>query len=877
MMWRNLQLITLAGTAILLAALGGGAMLLLDRAESGARLLASQSLERTAHSVENLLNRQILQVDGALASLPNLLAPLGPDVTPAQAQALLRGLNFQSFAFRNIFLVEADGGFWATSRGSAAGRPLPVSTAELRSASAPGALSVAGPVRDRVTGDWSLYLARTLRIAARPGILAVAEMPVPNIVQLLGETVTGPGTRIALTRRDGRLIASLPHDEMLIGRAVGTPLDEGRRIGKVFEPAVGDMDTMAVVRSTLYDDLVVLVTADTKAALASWSRDKDRVIAVGAALAVLLVAFASALLGLLRQRDRLAAEREKASAVLEDAIEAMADGFVMWDEDDRFVTCNQRYRELYSVSSPFLVKGALFSDIIRKGVEAGQYPQAEGNEAAFLDRTVQWHHAATGTLERLLPDGRWLLITERQMAHGGIVGIRTDITAIKAAEARISFLAHHDDLTGLPNRVMFRAQMDELLPRAAMRGEDVALLYLDLDRFKDVNDTLGHPTGDRLLEIVASRLLACIGEDAIASRLGGDEFAVIMPRNVAREDAAALAARLIAALSEPCDIFGRTVAVGASVGIAFAAEAGGDPETLLQNADLALYHAKTRARGTYCVFEAELARQLRSRLELETDLAGALDRGELEVAYQPIHDLRLGRICGFEALLRWNHRTRGRISPAEFVPIAEESGLIRTIGPWVLRRACLDVAPLPGNLKIAVNLSPVQLRGRDILGIVSSALAESGLDPSRLELEITETALLENNDRTVALLGDLRALGPSIVLDDFGTGFSSLSHLKNFPLSKIKIDQSFVRETTTRPDSVAIVTSLVGLADKLGMTTTAEGIETPEQLETVRAAGCSEVQGYLLGRPGSILEAVALLARNDDPPAARRTLRARRG
>jgi diguanylate cyclase (GGDEF)-like protein len=536
------------------------------------------------------------------------------------------------------------------------------------------------------------------------------------------------------------------------------------------------------------------------------------------------------------------------------------------------------------VSAPFMTVGAPFEEIIRKGAELGQYPQASGNLDNFVRDIVTWHRQGSGSIERLLPDGRWLLISERRTADGGSVGIRTDVTALKAAlaelaaanrraneavdeaqrqnatlverETRIRFLAHHDDLTGLQNRFAFRAEIASALRRTGDDRAPVTLLFLDLDHFKDVNDTLGHPIGDQLLLAVAERLATCVQDAECVARLGGDEFAVLSLDAEQPQQAEVLAARIIDVLSEPYFIRERSISISASVGIAVAEGAGCDADLLLKQADLALYQAKARGRGVYCVFTAEMDEQLRARIAMEADLRKAIEEQQFKLSYQPVYELKSRELRGFEALLRWHHPERGLVGPAEFIPLAEETRLIVEIGESVIRQACVDAARLPGGLRIAVNLSPVQLIFGDTVATVRDILKETGLDPARLELEITETALLANDNRSLGTLRGLKDLGVRIVLDDFGTGYSSLSHLRLFPLDKIKIDRSFVRDMTVHSDSAAIVTAVAALAAELGMTTTAEGIETPDQLDAVHRAGCTEAQGYLLGKPQPTLQVV---------------------
>jgi diguanylate cyclase (GGDEF)-like protein len=870
-----------AGTAVILAVAATGASNLVRQRQAAAWRAAEQSLEGSAIAVENALDRQLLQVDGALASFATLfeVAQIGPGQREP-ASRLLRGLNFQTMAFRDLLLVGPDGSIVASAKSSGARHALPLDVAMVGRTPT----NLIGPLRNAVTGDWSLYVAR--RIPAWHGIVPVAEVPLHTLMKLLAEAGVSPGTQISLERANGQIVATLPHDELLIGKSRPAAPPARPADGKAF--MIGDRSSetssLNVVRGSLYGDLRIVLSTQSTDVLAEWRHDRDRTVTAAIMGVLLLTAFAGAILLAIHQRERADAERARASTVLDNAIEAMSDGFVMWDENDRLVTCNQRYRELYALSAPFMAVGAHFEDIIRKGAERGQYPQADGDLDEFVRDVTSWHRQGSGSIERLLPDGRWLLITERRTRDGGIVGIRTDITPLKGAladlaaanlranaaaeearqqnaalveqEGRIRFLAHHDDLTSLQNRFAFRGQIAKSLLRAEAEPAEVALLFLDLDHFKDVNDTLGHPVGDLLLLSVAERLATCVSDTACVARLGGDEFAVLSLGRGQPQQARALAARIIEVLSQPYLIQDRTISISASVGIAVAEGLDFDADLLLKQADLALYQAKAQGRGVCCVFTAAMDEELRARLALEMDLRKAIEERQFELSYQPIFDLKSSKLCGFEALLRWHHPERGLVGPAEFVPLAEETRLIVELGAWVIRQACMDAAQLPGDLRIAVNLSPVQLIFGDTVAVVRDILNETGLDPARLELEITETALLANDNRNLGTLRSLKELGVRIVLDDFGTGYSSLSHLRLFPLDKVKIDRSFVRDMTAHSDSAAIVTAVAALAAELGMTTTAEGIETQDQLDAVDRAGCTEAQGYLLGKPQPILQAV---------------------
>ena len=427
---------------------------------------------------------------------------------------------------------------------------------------------------------------------------------------------------------------------------------------------------------------------------------------------------------------------------------------------------------------------------------------------------------------------------------------------IAEREKRITQLAFNDSLTGLPNRAFFSQHLELELSQAARRDGRVVLLCIDLDNFKAINDTLGHPVGDELLRAVAARLGASV-RDSLVARLGGDEFTAVLSRGEGPDSPGRVAARLISALAEPFRINGHELAIGASVGIAVAPGDGNDPDTLLKHADLALYQAKGEGGGTYRFFESEMNARAQARHRLETDLRHAIAHGEFELYFQPLFDLETGRITSFEALLRWNHPSRGMVFPDEFIGLAEETGLIVPLGAWVIQEACRHAVNWPDEIRVAVNVSSVQFKKPGLSNVLLQALAASGLDSKRLEVEITESIFLESSDAILSVLHSLRALGIRIALDDFGTGYSSLSYLQSFPFDKIKIDRSFIQQLFSRSGSSAIIRAITDLARALGMETTAEGVENQEQLAELRLQGCSSVQGYLFSKPidaGRVLE-----------------------
>jgi diguanylate cyclase (GGDEF)-like protein/PAS domain S-box-containing protein len=455
-------------------------------------------------------------------------------------------------------------------------------------------------------------------------------------------------------------------------------------------------------------------------------------------------------------------------------------------------------------------------------------------------------------------------IFARPLRYDGVAAVVVaviDITDRRQAEARIAHMAHHDALTALPNRTLLHQRMREMLARAARHGGGMATLCIDLDNFKWVNDTLGHPVGDLLLRAVSRRLNSELREDDLVARLGGDEFAVLQDRVTSAEDVTHLAERLVASIAEPYNIDGHQISITASIGIALAPGDGLDTDRLLKNADIALYRAKSDGKGTFRFFEAEMDARIQARRALELDLRAAISTDALSVHYQPLINLATGDITGYEALVRWHHPERGFVAPSEFISLAEETGLILQIGTFVLNRACTDAAAWPLPLKVAVNLSPRQFKSGSLLHVVSEALAASRLPAGRLELEITEALLLDKTDVVLATLHALRALGVRISMDDFGTGYSSRSYLRSFPFDKIKIDRSFVADLSANADSQAIVKAIVSLGISLGITITAEGIESEIDLARLKAQGCEEGQGYLFAQAKPQSEIVGELAR----------------
>jgi diguanylate cyclase (GGDEF)-like protein len=529
------------------------------------------------------------------------------------------------------------------------------------------------------------------------------------------------------------------------------------------------------------------------------------------------------------------------------AINNMSQGLCFFDGDQRLIVCNQRYVEMYNLAHDRIHAGTTLAEIVDMRFEAGSCPAMSRDDYLNWRNNLVASAVPSDTIVELR-DGRTFQIRHQPMSDSGWVATHEDITEQRRSEVKIEYMAHHDSLTDLANRVLLNERLEHALARID-RKQMVAIHHLDLDQFKAVNDTFGHPVGDKLLKIVADRLCGLVRDTDTIARMGGDEFVIVQAPIAAPADATALAQRIIKLMSEPYDIDGNQAVIGASIGIAVGPGDGLSPDKLLRNADLALYRAKGDGRGTFRFFELAMDLQMQTRRIMEQDLRKALPAGEFELYYQPVVNLVSNKITGFEALIRWNHPKQGMIAPITFIPLAEEIGFIVPIGEWVIREACATAAKWPDDLHVAVNISAVQFRNPGLMQVIVGALAASGLHPTRLEIEITETVLLKNKETTLAALHQLRALGIRIVMDDFGTGYSSLTYLQCFPFDKIKIDRSFVKDITENTGSLNIVRAIAALANGMGMTATAEGVETSEQLDRIRSEGCAEMQGYLFSKP----------------------------
>ena len=720
---------------------------------------------------------------------------------------------------------------------------------------------ISTPVTNRVTGDTTFYFSRRLQNAAGE-FLGVAIIGVrPELFLRTYDVISSlVGQSFILLRRDGTVFLRYPDTTSRSGQSMPSGSEWYTLVanggGHYRSPGVFDNEARWVnVRPLSRYPLVINVAVSETVALEGWRR-RAAVIAGGAFVGTLVLALLLRMLvdkySALRTSETKLIERETHLASKSDellmanirfhaALSHMTQGLAMFDAEGRMVICNRRYADMYGLSMDDVRPGTPVKQILARRIENGLFAGASPQEYAHSRDTGVRH---LGARTETLNDGRSILVSRQSVAGGGWVTTHEDITERQRATAQIAHMAHHDALTGLANRALFLEIVEDL---AKSRVAAFTVLLIDLDEFKAVNDTYGHTTGDALLVCVAERLGRSLRGSDVIARLGGDEFALVLTTPDMSE-IEMIAQRLLTSIGEPYGVDEHQIHIGASIGIAFA-NPGDAPSDVMRAADLALYRAKSDGRNRFRVFEPEMEEEIQTRRLLASDLLVAVDAEALEVFYQPIVEIKSTEVCSMEALVRWRHPARGMVSPVVFIPIAEEAGLIHRIGEFVLRRACREAACWPSSVKISVNVSPLQLAVGNLVEVVREALAESGLDPKRLELEITESVLLRDDAHNVEILHCLRSMGVNIVLDDFGTGYSSLSYLSRFPLDKVKIDKSFIDRMGTNASCAAIIAATTNIARELGAVTTAEGVETWEQLEMLRAAGVDQVQGYLFGRP----------------------------
>jgi diguanylate cyclase (GGDEF)-like protein len=854
---RNNRRLIVIGALLVAAIVGLAAWLVLEQRAAA----IAETRRATANLAQVLAEetaRTLLPVDLTLRDIQSRLEAIGPDIAETAGSAAffdvvterLKGLP-QAGA---LFVIGADGRLLNTTRGFPP-PPLDLSGRDsfvYLSTHNDHTVYVSLPVKNHFDGTWTIYFGR--RINGRGGAFAGITGAAFALTALedFFAVVTPQGDTISLLRRDGTILLRHPRVEQGIGAKLPADwpwyrlVEEGG--GWYRSPGyLSKIPGLFAVRLLRDFPLVMNASISEAAAFAAW-RKQTLWVLIGAGVAIASVVLLLRIFGRqfakLESQNRLLTQgRQQFDAVLDN----MSQGLTFIGRDLTLIVCNRRYRDIYRLSPEQARPGTALADILSYRVAAGSFPDMTV-PACLARRAALVAAAHPFDLVDELVDGRIIAMHYQPMPDDGWVTTHEDITERRRAEARLVFMARHDGLTDLPNRTMFQERLADAIALTRL-GTQCAVLCLDVDGFKAVNDALGHPVGDALLRAIGLRLSGAVREIDTVARLAGDEFAIIQVGLDSADAAATLADRILRLIHEPYDFDGQRIVIGISIGVSMAPGDGTSPGKLLKNADIALYLAKTEGRGTFRFFEREMDARLQSRRRLELDLRKALPANDFDLHYQPIISLRTGRVEAFEALIRWNHPERGLVRPADFIPIAEETGLIVSIGAWVLRQACKDASEWPDDIGVSVNLSSAQCHSGQLFDAVHEALSASGLAPGRLILEITESLLLHRNEAQVALLHRFHGLGIRIALDDFGTGFSSLSYLCGFPFDSIKIDQSFVRDIGANRDSKVIVGAVADLARGLGMTTTAEGVETGEQLAAVRALGCTTVQGYLFSRP----------------------------
>jgi diguanylate cyclase (GGDEF)-like protein len=761
----------------------------------------------------------------------------------------------------------------------------------------PGQTSVISePIMARLNNSWAVVVAH--RITSVDGRFlgisfgGVVMRYFENLYQTVGN---GEDTAIALSRQDGVLLARYPSVPGTVGKAftqggiVATMAESGASSEVVLRISQLDgVERLIAGRTLSHFPFVVSVSTSLSAILQPWRRQAVHLTGAAIILELVLVGVgilmqrqlraqrqlgearaamaeaevarrdAEAELALGRERERADQKLQIQAVRFDAALGNMSEVLCLFDDADRLMVGNDRLGAMLELPGGSIAPGMALRDIGALLTGASGRPRHDPLQLhSLILRLKNTGRRQSKALD--MQNGRRIAVNFAPMDHDGWLVTLEDITEQRRSEAKIEHMAQHDALTGLPNRALFHLRLDEAVARCR-RGERCAVLYLDLDHFKAVNDTLGHPVGDALLCEVTQRLKVQVREIDTIARLGGDEFAIVQSISQP-SDSTALARRVIEAVSAPYEFNGNRVIIGASIGIAVVPNDGENVDEIVRNADMALYTSKANGRGRYQFFEAEMDARMQARRLLDLDLRKALADSEFRVYYQPLIAIATGSVCGFEALVRWEHPQQGMVSPADFIPLAEEIGLIVPLGKWVLRQACADAATWPQNLKVAVNLSPVQLGSPTVVEDVAAALADAGLPASRLELEITETAMLADTDAVLVILHQLRDLGLGIALDDFGTGYSSLSYLQRFPFNKVKIDRSFVARLGQGGDTDTIVAAVIDLCGRLRMMTTGEGVETPAQLRCLESLRCVEAQGYLFSRPRPAADVAEMLLR----------------
>ncbi len=827
--------------AVFLAAVVLAATSLVWSARQTALAEGETGATRFISGAEAAVNRSLLGIDVMLASMDDLLglsALTAEWIDPKTASQLMRATVRQNLMVRNVALINAKGHIVASSDplGVELELNLPAGFLDEVLAQPVSSLNVSAPAVSFASSEQVIYLARHIKLTDGSRVLAVAEVQIPVLMNILIQGVEIAGLEVALERGDGRVLASVPTRE---GRPAGA-------------------DAIVVTRPVLARDLRISASIPIATALHDWTRQSAVVVAVALVFALLLLAAGGFSIWYLSRLTQARRAIVQSKATLDQALEAMVSGFMLLDSEHRVLRWNRRFEEIFPWLAGSMSHLMPFRRVLEVTVKHHLPAASEAEQRNWVERRLALQWQQKDPHEQTLPNGRFIQITERPTPEGGLVIVYHDVTDLHLASAEIENLAFFDPLTHLPNRRLLMDRLEQALASSARSGREAALLFIDLDHFKTLNDTLGHDIGDLLLQQVAQRLSACVREGDTVARLGGDEFVVMLADLSALPvgagaHAKAVAQKILESLNQPYRLASHEYRSTPSIGVTLFSGHNASIDELLKHADIAMYQAKRAGRNAVRMFDPAMQEAITARAAMELDLRKALLEREFVLYYQPQVDAA-GHVIGGEALLRWRHPERGLVSPAEFIPLAEETGLILALGQWVLESACTQLAAWASqsetaHLSLAVNVSGHQFNLPDFVQQVLDVIERTGVAPTQLKLELTESLLLENAEDIIEKMLALKGHGVSFSLDDFGTGYSSLSYLKRLPLDQLKIDRSFVRDILIDPNDAAIARTVVALGQSLGLAVIAEGVETEAQRGFLAANGCLTYQGYLFSPP----------------------------
>ncbi len=822
----------------------------------------AQEIDHSLQSVSYSVSRVVERLQSAK---PASVADLNSLATDKQVGRFVADQTAEEPRTDGIAIAGADEGASVEQRASRA------FMARLESVQ-PADVLVSSPL-ESTTSSKGIKVSKRVSSATGAFLGAVtATVKQEAIDDLLQRFILGKHGSIALYRTDGAMMTRVPAVDLMLGKDITeTPvykqfISVGRDGVTQTTSAIDGVNRIFSIAKLPHFPLATVVTVATSDALANW-QTQSHWIAYGAFVLVILIAAGAVKLAI--NVDHISESRESAAVQQQlaiqykqfnNAMDNIVQGVALFDAKMKLITCNRRYAEIYGLPAEMTLPGAANAEVL--------FHNRNADGAGYWSTETRTEADGSIIVVNELSDGRTILQRKKKLADGGWVSTHEDITARRRAEEKVREMATKDPLTGLSNRFEFRQRLDQCIAEVRRKLGKFAVFYLDLDQFKAVNDSLGHPFGDKLLQEVAARIAAEVRAGDTIARLGGDEFAIIQRVENTLNDPVQLAQRVIASASEPYVIDGNTIVIGASIGISVTPNDSLVADELIRGADMALYQSKAQGRGNYNFFKTSMDEQIRAHRQMEDDLRAAIAGDQFHLHFQPVVCASERKVKSFEALLRWAHPVKGNIPPGDFISLAEEVGLIVPLGEWVIREACREAAKWPREIKVAVNVSAVQFKSTGLIQAISDAIKASGIESSRLIVEVTESVMIGDTSQAIAVLHSIRDLNILIAMDDFGTGYSSLSYLHRFPFDKIKIDRSFVRELGERHDSVAIVRAITSLAKALGMATVAEGVETEDQFACLETLGCDEIQGFLISRPMPSAEVLKFLAAGLDEQSA---------